>query len=67
MASITCVSGAAVLSKRSFPEPHTAYVVEKGYREAPGVESDMAIVFVRVSGPVMFNYLFYICLVLLFI
>ncbi len=39
---------AAVLAKRSFPPPPTARMVEAGYRDAPDVESDMAIVFVKV-------------------
>ena len=39
----------AVLAKRSFPPPHTARLVEAGYRDAPDGDSDMAIVFVKVT------------------
>lgn len=42
----------AVLAKRSFPPPCTARMVETGYRDAPEVDSDMAIVFVKVCGRV---------------
>ncbi len=38
-----------MLAKRSFPPPLTARMVEAGYRDAPDVDSDMAIVFVKVS------------------
>lgn len=47
----TCVPSAfslAVLAKRSFPPPATTRLVETGYRDAPDVDSDMAIVFVKV-------------------
>lgn len=41
----------AALARRSFPAPRTAAAIDPGYRDAPALGEDMAIVYVKVAKP----------------